>query len=103
MSYINKCNTEMGGVGIADNLRNYYRIYFGEGRGSGGGKFYFGLLVSSSRIHRLSTYEFITCTVIQGNIYYLIMILERQYPVHGKIWIHTVQKKWNFIQRDRLI
>ena len=78
MSYINKCNTEMGGVGIADNLRNYYRIYFGEGRGSGGGKFYFGLLVSSSIMRTLFTYAFITCTVLQGNIYYLIMILERK-------------------------
>ena len=29
MNYINKYNNEMGGVGIADNLRNYYRIYFG--------------------------------------------------------------------------
>ena len=24
-----KYNKEMGGVGIADNLRNYYMIYFG--------------------------------------------------------------------------
>ena len=29
MNYINKYNNEMGGVGVADNLRNYYGIYFG--------------------------------------------------------------------------
>ena len=29
MNYINKYNNEMGGAGIADNIRNYYRIYFG--------------------------------------------------------------------------
>ena len=28
MNYINKYNNEMGGVSIADNLRNYYKIYF---------------------------------------------------------------------------
>ena len=28
MKYINKYNNEMVGVGIAENIRNYYRIYF---------------------------------------------------------------------------
>ena len=28
INYINKYNNEMGGSGIADNLSNYYRIYF---------------------------------------------------------------------------
>ena len=37
----------MVGVGVADNIRNYYRIYFGWGTGSGGGTFYFMLLISS--------------------------------------------------------
>ena len=46
----------------------------GWGRGSGGGSFYFGLLLSSSRMNKLSAYAFIKCTVIQGNIYDLIMI-----------------------------
>ena len=27
MNYINKYREEMGGFGIDDNLRNYYRIY----------------------------------------------------------------------------
>ena len=27
MNYTKKHNNEMGGVGIADNIRNYYRIY----------------------------------------------------------------------------
>ena len=30
MNCINKYNNRMGGVGIADNPRNYYRIYFGS-------------------------------------------------------------------------
>ena len=29
MNYINKYNNTMGDVGIDDNPRNYYRIYFG--------------------------------------------------------------------------
>ena len=46
----------------------------GHGRGSGGGTFYFALLLSSSRMHTLSTYALITFTLIQGNMDYIIMI-----------------------------
>ena len=42
-------------------------------------------------MYKLSTYAFITCTVLQGNIDYLIIILEEQYHVHGQTWENEVQ------------
>ena len=61
MNCINKFNNKIGGVGIDDKPRNYYRIYF-------------GLSKRKSKIHTLSTYAFIKWTILQGNIDYLIMI-----------------------------
>ena len=45
MNCTKKYGNKMGGVGIADNPMNYYRIYLGQGSGSGGGTFYFGMLL----------------------------------------------------------
>ena len=42
-----------------------------------GGPFYFGMLVSSSQMNKLSTYTFITCMVLRGNIYDIIMIFKK--------------------------
>ena len=53
MKCTNKYNNKIGGVGIVDNSRNYYRIYF-------------RVFLSSSRMHALSTYVFIACTLVQG-------------------------------------
>ena len=61
MKCTNKYNNKMGGVGIVDNPRNYYRIYF-------------RVLLSSSRMNALSTYAFIACTIVQGKIYYIVMV-----------------------------
>ena len=43
MNCTKKYNNKMGGVDIADNPRNYYRIYFGVRIGSGGGTSSFGV------------------------------------------------------------
>ena len=71
MNYINKFNNEMGGLDISNELRNYHRIYFGLRIRKWRLYIFFGMLVSPSQMHTLSTYVFITCTVLQGNIVYL--------------------------------
>ena len=66
----------MVGVGIADNTKNYYRIYFGVSKRKWWWYILFWAILSSSQMHTLCTYAFITCTVPQGKFYYLIMILK---------------------------
>ena len=55
----------------------------GKVTGSGGGIFSFGMLMSASWMHILSTNAFITFMVMQVNIGYPVMILERQWYVKG--------------------
>ena len=76
--YIKKYNDEIGGVGIAENLRNYYIIYFWVSNRKWWWYIYFGLLVSSTRMHIFSTDACIIWMVLQGDIDYIVMILERQ-------------------------
>ena len=66
MNCTKKYKNKMGGLGIADNPRNYYRVYFGVRNR----KWWWYILFW----HTLSTYAFITCMVLQENIDYLIMI-----------------------------
>ena len=64
----------MGDVGIADNPRNYYRIYFGVRKRKWWWYIFFWDFFPYSRMPTQYTYTFITCTVLQGDIDYLIMV-----------------------------
>ena len=83
MDYINKYREEMGSAGIDDNLRNYYRIYIWVRKRNWWRYILFWAVGVTSRMHKLYTYAFITCTVLKGNIDYVATILERKYHVHG--------------------
>ena len=70
MNCTKKYSNKMGGVGIADNPRNYYRIYFGVRKR----KLWCVVVILTNAY--IYTYALITWTVLQGNIYYLILVLK---------------------------
>ena len=54
-------------------------------------------------MHTLSTYVLITCSVLQGNIDYLVIILERKRHVQGYKWKNTVHRNLKFSQKPQLL